>query len=123
MGVQSAGARPLEASGIATTYITGTLTNLMIRIGNLRQREAWAIFETERSSGCNSTAQAHSNHSTGLLAAVWSIYLVGAARVAAGALVAYRLTFVFPVIALASVTSTAGVCFGAPLTKREERTG
>jgi hypothetical protein len=38
MGVQSVAARRLDVSGIATTYITGTLTSLMTRLMGWRRR-------------------------------------------------------------------------------------
>jgi uncharacterized membrane protein YoaK (UPF0700 family) len=65
MGVQSAAVRRLEVSGIATTYITGTLTQLVARF----------MRSTAQSS------DSHSRHGM-LLGAVWVVYFGGAAAAA-----------------------------------------
>jgi uncharacterized membrane protein YoaK (UPF0700 family) len=65
MGVQSAAIHRLEVSGIATTYITGTLTNLVSRVMGRANRKSKPVFK----------------HSM-LLAAVWIVYLGGAVAAA-----------------------------------------
>jgi uncharacterized membrane protein YoaK (UPF0700 family) len=65
MGVQSAAIRRLEVTGIATTYITGTLTNLVARLMGRARRKRRPVI-------------AHS----AMLAAVWVVYLGGAATAA-----------------------------------------
>lgn len=66
MGVQSAAVLRLEVAGVATTYITGTLTNLVTRL----------MGQARRKGG---PAQPRS----ALLGAVWVVYLGGAATAAA----------------------------------------
>lgn len=65
MGVQSAAVLRLEVAGVATTYVTGTLTNLVARLmGQARRRS-------------------RSDYPHGaLLGAVWIVYLGGAATAA-----------------------------------------
>lgn len=65
MGVQSAAMHRLEVTGIATTYITGTLTHLVARLMGWARRKRRPVFK----------------HSA-LLAAVWVVYLGGAATAA-----------------------------------------
>ena len=65
MGVQSAAVHRLEVSGIATTYITGTLTNLVGRLMGRAHRRRRPVFK----------------HSA-LMAAVWIVYLGGAVAAA-----------------------------------------
>jgi uncharacterized membrane protein YoaK (UPF0700 family) len=60
MGVQSAAVSRLEITGIATTYLTGTLTNLAGRLMGRSRRKGKPL-----------------RHSA-LLAAVWSVYVGGA---------------------------------------------
>jgi uncharacterized membrane protein YoaK (UPF0700 family) len=60
MGVQSAAVSRLEITGIATTYLTGTLTNLVARLMGRSRRKSKPF-----------------RHSA-LLAAVWIVYIGGA---------------------------------------------
>jgi uncharacterized membrane protein YoaK (UPF0700 family) len=89
MGVQSAAARRLDVSGIATTFITGTLTTLTTMI---------ATVPTQVTRGRR------------LLLAVWILYVVGAMLGAAVVLIAPRLAFVAPLVLLLPVlvAATAG---------------
>ena len=70
MGVQAAAVRRLGVPGIATTYITGTLTNLVVDlVGWLRAaRNATAMAPSARTW----------EHRVGLLAAVFLVYGLGA---------------------------------------------
>ena len=61
MGVQSAAVNRLDISGIATTYLTGTLANLAGRLMGRSRRKSKPVFD----------------HSA-LLAAVWIVYIGGA---------------------------------------------
>ncbi|HEY9447868.1 MAG TPA: YoaK family protein [Burkholderiales bacterium] len=65
MGLQSAAVRGLRAAGIATTYITGTLTTLAADMVALMRH----VARSER---------VPADHPAGLLAGVWLIYILGA---------------------------------------------
>jgi uncharacterized membrane protein YoaK (UPF0700 family) len=102
MGVQSAAARRLDVSGIATTYITGTLTNLVAHL------VGW-VHGTGARLSPNQPMQP--SHGAGLLAAVWLVYL-GGAIVAAAVTVLHRvLAVIFPIAIVLSVIVTAAVRF------------
>jgi uncharacterized membrane protein YoaK (UPF0700 family) len=93
MGIQSAVGRQLNISGIATTYITGTLTSLMARlIGGMRGTLASGAGPHQ--SGLTAGA-AHEAPKVGLLAATWVIYIGGAAAAAT------MIAFLEPLLALA----------------------
>jgi uncharacterized membrane protein YoaK (UPF0700 family) len=110
MGVQAAAVRRLGVPGIATTYITGTLTNLVVDlVGWLRVSAGASLGRTAR----NATAMAPSartwEHRVGLLAAVFLVYGLGAfvggvLQDRASPLVAW-----LPPLALAAVVVTAWV--------------
>ncbi len=101
MGVQSAAARRLDVSGVATTYITGTLTNLVARLVRRMHR-----------AGVPDPAQlAEPAHGAGLLAAVWLVYLGGAAAAAAATRLDRALAVVLPTSLVAMVIVTAALCF------------
>ena len=68
MGVQSAAARRLDVSGIATTYITGTLTNLVAQLVRGVHRAGVRLAPVQ---------QTRPAHGAVLLAAVWLVYLGG----------------------------------------------
>jgi uncharacterized membrane protein YoaK (UPF0700 family) len=81
MGVQSAVARRLDVSGIATTYITGTLTSLACSsIDRLRAPRDPRAATTARLAGAPLSLRPEA-----LLAATWVVYVAGAAAVAAAA--------------------------------------
>jgi uncharacterized membrane protein YoaK (UPF0700 family) len=94
MGVQSAAVHRLEVTGITTTYITGTLTNLVARLmGRERRKDG---------SGA---------HRRALLAAVWGTYLAGAA-VGTGALSQCQvLALVVPPVLILVVGAIAALVF------------
>jgi len=74
MGIQSAAALRLGVPGIATTYITGTLTTMMITLsGSLRAR---ARRSTAR--GDDESPEAIWEHRIGLLSLVVLVYALGA---------------------------------------------
>ena len=102
MGVQSTAARRLDVSGIATTYITGTLTSLITglvdRVGGIIARQNPAQPPLPR-------------RGTGLLAAVWIVYLGGAVVAAAATVVDRALAVVFPIAVVTIVIITAVIRF------------
>jgi uncharacterized membrane protein YoaK (UPF0700 family) len=106
MGIQSAVGRRLNISGIATTYITGTLTSLMARL-TAEMRGASASEANPDRSGSTAEA-AREAPRVGLLAATWVIYIGGAAAAATMiALLEPLLALALPVALLAVVILTA----------------
>jgi uncharacterized membrane protein YoaK (UPF0700 family) len=102
MGVQSAAARRLDVSGIATTYITGTLTSLVARL------VSWASHLAMRVSPAQSLPPARG---TGLLAAVWLVYFGGAIVAGAVTVLDRVLAVVFPTAIVLIVIVTAAARF------------
>lgn len=94
MGVQSAAVLRLEIAGIATTYITGTLTNLVARLMGQARRKS-------------KPAQPHS----ALLGAVWIVYLGGAATAAVDLQLDPVLALALPVALVLLVIIIAAVAF------------
>jgi uncharacterized membrane protein YoaK (UPF0700 family) len=77
MGVQSAAVRRLGVPGIATTYITGTLTSLMIDLlGWLRSIAA--RLPVSRTAGSNNVEKIPWDQRVSLLAGVVTLYCFGA---------------------------------------------
>jgi len=109
MGVQSAAARRLEVSGIATTYITGTVTTLA----------AWlvrwfggggATASTRPQAGMTDLgAPRQARRAVGLLAAVWGIYLGGAMVAGACVRLGPESAVLFPLALMLIVAVTAAV--------------
>ena len=94
MGVQSAAVRRLEVSGIATTYITGTLTQLVARF--------------MRPTAENSDAR--SRHGM-LLGAVWVVYFGGAATAAIDLRLSPLVAQLLPVAVIVCVVIIAAIIF------------
>lgn len=82
MGLQSEAVRCLKISGVSTTYITGTLTNLTASL------VGWLRAATD--DDAPSTAESVNARLPGLPAAVWVVYLLGA--IAGGAAALHRQT-------------------------------
>jgi uncharacterized membrane protein YoaK (UPF0700 family) len=102
MGMQSAAARRLDVSGIATTYITGTLTTLVARlVGRVRRAGARP----------NPVQPPRPAHGAGLLAAVWIVYLGGAAAAAAATILDPVLAVILPIAVVTIVIVTATLRF------------
>jgi uncharacterized membrane protein YoaK (UPF0700 family) len=80
MGIQSEAVRCLKISGVSTTYITGTLTNLTASL------VGWLRAATEEAPPVS--ADAANARLPGLPAAVWGVYLLGA--IAGGAAALHR---------------------------------
>jgi uncharacterized membrane protein YoaK (UPF0700 family) len=89
MGVQSAAARRLDVFGIATTFVTGTLTSLVSLITR---------------HGVGPTATGHGKR---MLATAWGVYVLGA--MAAGGLMrtAPGVTLLVPVLIVLAVVAIA----------------
>jgi uncharacterized membrane protein YoaK (UPF0700 family) len=93
MGIQSSAARRLDVLGVATTFVTGTLTSLVSLIVR------------------HGVLPSASGHGKRLLAAVWGVYVVGA--MAAGALTqaAPAVALVPPVLMVATVVAMSAARF------------
>ena len=80
MGIQAAAVRRLGVPGIATTYITGTLTSLMIDLVSwIRSATAHAaVIASARHSGVERSSAAQWELRVGLLAGVFFFYGLGA---------------------------------------------
>jgi uncharacterized membrane protein YoaK (UPF0700 family) len=101
MGVQSAAASRLDVSGIATTYITGTLTNLVARL----------VGRVRRAGARLNPVQPRPAHGAVLLAAVWLVYLGGAAAAAAATILDPVLAVILPIAVVTIVIVTATLRF------------
>jgi uncharacterized membrane protein YoaK (UPF0700 family) len=79
MGIQSAAVRRLGVPGIATTYITGTLTSLMVDLlGWLRSSAAHLPISKPQRGSLNRPRSMPWEQRVGLLAGVISLYCLGA---------------------------------------------
>jgi uncharacterized membrane protein YoaK (UPF0700 family) len=108
MGIQSAAVRRLGVPGIATTYITGTLTSLMIDLlGWLRS--VTAGFPVSKTVKREHPARLPWDQRVGLLAGVVTLYCLGA--LIGGVLQVYSppLAALFPFIAVLLVVVNAGI--------------
>jgi uncharacterized membrane protein YoaK (UPF0700 family) len=95
MGMQSALVRSLGIAGIATTYSTGTLTNLMAGVARWTRT---SVRSGQRKKGDRGTRS--NEDALGRLAAVWSIYVLSA--LVSGAAVAHfpSVAVFLPLVAL-----------------------
>lgn len=94
MGVQSAAVRRLEVSGIATTYITGTLTQLVARFMRPTAQNGDSI----------------SRHGL-LLGAVWVVYFSGAAAAAIDLRLSALVAQFLPIAIIVCVVVIAAIVF------------
>jgi uncharacterized membrane protein YoaK (UPF0700 family) len=94
MGVQSAAVRRLEVSGIATTYITGTLTQLVARFMRPTAQNGDSI----------------SRHGL-LLGAVWIVYFGGAAAAAIDLRLSALVAQLLPIAIIVCVVVIAAIIF------------
>jgi uncharacterized membrane protein YoaK (UPF0700 family) len=106
MGIQAATVRRLDVPGIATTYITGTITSLFVDV------VGWSRSPAHMWSGPTGDMVKWEQR-VGLLAGVFFVYGFGA--FCGGALQAHYPTFVSfaPLIALAIVVVNAVVRYGS----------
>ena len=104
MGIQSEAVRCLKISGVSTTYITGTLTNLTASL------VGWLRAATD--DDAPGTAESANARLPGLPAAVWVIYLLGA--IAGGWAALHRQTGAIwaPAIVVALVVVIAALRYG-----------
>jgi uncharacterized membrane protein YoaK (UPF0700 family) len=91
MGIQSAAARRLDVLGVATTFVTGTLTSLVSLIAR------YGVLPSS------------SGHGKRLLAAVWAVYVLGAMAAGATLHLAPDLVWLMPMAVVATVVALAAV--------------
>ncbi len=99
MGIQSAVARRLDVSGVATTYITGTLTTLASSVVD-RARAAAAPAGAAPSAPLAWSGEA-------LLGSTWLVYVAGAALVAAASALGPAVMLAVPVALMTTIVLTA----------------
>lgn len=93
MGIQAATVQRLGVPGVATTYITGTITNLVSALAARRRSPTTVTRE----------------HRVGLLAGVFLVYGLGAVAGAVLHAQSSRLVTLLPVIAVALVIANASI--------------
>jgi uncharacterized membrane protein YoaK (UPF0700 family) len=89
MGIQSAAARRLDILGVATTFVTGTLTSLVSLIAR------------------HGVLASASGYGKRLLAAVWSVYVLGAVAAGLTMRLAPEIVWLVPVAMVATVVALA----------------
>ena len=109
MGVQSAAARRLEVSGIATTYITGTVTMLAAWLMRWLGGGGATASMLPQAGMTDSGAPRQARRAVGLLAAVWGTYLGGAMVAGACMRLGPELAVLFPLALMLIVMVTAAV--------------
>jgi uncharacterized membrane protein YoaK (UPF0700 family) len=107
MGLQSVAVRRLDVSGIATTYITGTLTTMVIRLVTRGNQGSAAPPQHAHEAGIHAGQAAQPSYRTGLLLAVWGIYIGGA--IAAALLLDRVVALVCPLALVLLVILTAAL--------------
>jgi uncharacterized membrane protein YoaK (UPF0700 family) len=111
MGVQSAAVRRFDVSGIATTYLRGTLTTCVARFVEWVYHLGTPAATPPRGAEGYPGQPLQSAHSAALLAAVWLVYLGGAGGAAAAPLLGPVLAMVVPLALLLIVLVVAAVAF------------
>lgn len=104
MGVQSVAVRRLDVSGIVTTYMTGTLTSMVTRLVARRNPRSAALPQHSREAG---KPAGQPTYGTGLLLAVWGVYISGAG--AAALLLEQGWGLVCPLVLVLLVILTAAL--------------
>jgi uncharacterized membrane protein YoaK (UPF0700 family) len=104
MGVQSVAVRRLDVSGIVTTYMTGTLTNMVTRLVARRNFRRATTPQYSRGAGGH---PGQPTYGTGLLLAVWGVYMGGAG--AAALLLEQVWVLVCPLVLVLLVILTAAI--------------
>jgi uncharacterized membrane protein YoaK (UPF0700 family) len=107
MGVQSAAARRLEVSGIATTYITGTVTTLAAWLIRWLGGGGASASTLSQAGTTEAGAPRQARRAVGLLVAVWGIYIGGAMVAGACVRLSPELAVVFPLTLTLVVIVTA----------------
>ncbi len=111
MGVQSAAVRRLDVTGIATTYLTGTLTTCVTRFVGWVCRLSTPGATPPREAEGYPGQPLQPAHSAALLPAVWLVYLGGAGGAAAAPMLGPVLALVVPLALLLIVLVVAAVAF------------
>jgi uncharacterized membrane protein YoaK (UPF0700 family) len=93
MGIQSAAARRLDVLGVATTFVTGTLTSLVSLIVR------------------HGVSPSASGHGKRLLGAVWVVYVIGAMVAGALTQVAPSIVLLPPVLIVTAVIALSAARF------------
>jgi len=93
MGVQSAAARRLDVFGIATTFVTGTLTSLVSLIAR------------------HGVGPAGAGQGKRMLAIAWGVYVLGAMAAGGAMQTAPAVTLVIPVVTVLAVVAIATLQF------------
>jgi uncharacterized membrane protein YoaK (UPF0700 family) len=109
MGVQSAAARRLEVSGIATTYISGTVTTLAAWLMRWLGGGGATASTRPQAGRTDADASRQARRAVGLLAAVWGMYIGGAMVVGAWVRLGPAWAVCFPLALLLIVMVTAAV--------------
>jgi uncharacterized membrane protein YoaK (UPF0700 family) len=108
MGIQSAAVQRLGVPGIMTTYITGTLTSLMVDLALwLRPMADASATNSLATAGDSRASLAPWDRRVGLLAAVFLFYGVGALAGSFLQVHAFSLVTVLPVAAVGLVVANA----------------
>ena len=103
MGVQSTAVRSLGVGGVASTYITGTLTSLSEQVVSKMRSQLPSRGSGEQSAKQRTTP----NRNPAILACVWIVYGLGA-LVSGAAMLRWPMGTVFvPVVLVALVITTA----------------
>jgi uncharacterized membrane protein YoaK (UPF0700 family) len=108
MGVQSAAVRRLQVAGVATTYITGTLTSLTARTVR------WLRSASPERAEDRFTLTEPSERGLPLTADVWLAYGAGAVVGGAAELLWHPAALLVPVVAVAAVVLMATHHRGPP---------
>ncbi len=109
MGIQAVAVRHLGVPGIATTYITGTLTSLMVDLTGYLRRTVVPSFATGSLGKAvpGASAALRWEHRVGLLAAVFLAYGLGALASAILQARSSSLAALLPLVAVALVVVNA----------------
>jgi len=111
MGIQAAAVRHVRVPGVATTYITGTLTSLMADlVGWLRSMSASSSRATPADAGTvDASPRVNWEERVGLLSAVFLVYGLGA--LVGGILLSRSSTLatLLPLVAVALVVVNGSV--------------
>jgi uncharacterized membrane protein YoaK (UPF0700 family) len=109
MGVQSTAVRSLGVGGVASTYITGTLTSLTEQVIS---RARMSLLSRESGEQRTEQRTTPNRNPAAILACVWMVYALGA-LVSGAAMLRWPSGTVFmPVVLVALVIATAILRFG-----------
>jgi uncharacterized membrane protein YoaK (UPF0700 family) len=110
MGIQAAAVRRLGVPGIATTYITGTLTSLVVDlVGWIRSATAQSVTTAAGKTVVDGFSAVQWEHRVGLLAGVFFVYGLGALVGGVLQSKASPLVTLLPLVAVAFVVMNASI--------------